>query len=259
MQANTDVSKTSTRPEGRPLVLGHRGASADAPENTMAAFRLALEQGADGFELDAWRCRSGEVVVVHDADTVRTTGVRFSVPRTPWSQLQRLDAGAWRGEAHAGQGIPLLSEVLEAFPRAIVNVELKSEDVGDPLLALEVARIVRAAGARDRVLVSSFNPLLVAAFRAASPRVAAGMLFAADQHWRVRAAFGRLLGTALHPERTLVTPERSASWRESGHAVHVWTVDDPAAAEALCAMEVDSVITNRPEVVREAVLRATGR
>jgi glycerophosphoryl diester phosphodiesterase len=253
------VSDNSTRPEGRPLVLGHRGASSDAPENTMAAFRLALEQGADGFELDVWRCRSGEVVVVHDADTVRTTGVRFSVPRTPWSQLRRLDAGSWRGEAFTGQRIPLLAEVLDAFPRAIVNVELKSEGAGDALLAFEVARIVRAAEARGRVLVSSFDPLLVAAFRASSPRGAAGTLFAADQRWRLRAAFGRLLGTALHPERTLVTPERSASWRAAGHAVHVWTVDDPALVEALCGMEVDSVITNCPEVARAAVRRATGR
>lgn len=253
------MSDNTTRPEGRPLVLGHRGASNDAPENTMAAFRLALEQGADGFELDVRRCRSGEVVVVHDGDTVRTTGVRFSVPRTPWSQLRRLDAGSWRGEEFTGQRIPLLTEVLEAFPRAIVNVELKSEGAGDPLLALEVARIVRAAEARGRVLVSSFDPLLVAAFRASSPRAAAGTLFSAEQRWRLRAAFGRLLGTALHPERTLVTPERSASWRAAGHAVHVWTVDDPALVEALCAMEVDSVITNRPEIAREAVRRATGR
>ena len=247
------------RPEGRPLILGHRGASADAPENTMAAFRLALEQGADGFELDAWRCRSGEVVVVHDADTVRTAGVRFSVPRTPWSELRRLDVGSWRGEAFHGERVPLLAEVLEAFPTAIVNVELKSAGAGDPLLAVEVARVVRAAEARPRVLVSSFDPLLVATYRAIAPRAAAGMLFAADQRWRARVAFGRLLGTALHPERTLVTAERSARWRAAGHAVHVWTVDDPGAVEALCALEVDSVITNRPAVAREAARRATGR
>jgi glycerophosphoryl diester phosphodiesterase len=246
------------RPGARPLVLGHRGASADAPENTNAAFRLALQQGADGFELDVWRCLSGEVVVVHDADTARTTGVRFAVARTPWKQLQRLDAGAWFGEAFAGQRIPLLHEVLDGYPRAIVNVELKSDGAGDPLLALEVARIVRATGSRERVVVSSFDPLLLTAFRVIAPRVRAGMLFASDQRWRARAAFGALLGAALHAERSLVTPERAAQWRRGGRPLRVWTADEPEAVEALCAMGVDAVISNRPGVAREAVRRATG-
>lgn len=252
------MSDIPSRPGTRPLVLGHRGASADAPENTMVAFRMALQQGADGFELDAWRCQSGEVVVVHDADTARTTGVRFAVTRTPWKQLQRLDAGSWRGGAFGGQRIPLLPEVLDAYPRAFVNVELKSQGPGDPMLALEVARIIRATASRDRVLVSSFDPLLLAAFRAVSPRVRAGMLLASDQRWRLRAAFGRLVGAALHPERSLVTPERAAQWKRSGARLHVWTVDDPGAVEALCGMGVDTVISNHPGAAREAVRRATG-
>lgn len=247
------------RADGRPLVLGHRGASADAPENTLAAFRLALEQGADGFELDVWRCRSGEIVVHHDADARRTTGVAFGIARTPWAALRRLDAGAWKGERFAGEPLPLLTDVLESFPSAVVNVELKSDGAGDPLLAVEVARIVRSAAAEGRAIVSSFDPLLVATFRAVAPRLPCGMLFASGQRWRLRAAYGRALGVgALHPEWTLASAERTRAWAAAGLAVNVWTVPS-GEVERLCAAGVAAIVTNRPGGAREAVRRATGR
>jgi glycerophosphoryl diester phosphodiesterase len=241
-------------------VLGHRGASADAPENTLAAFRLALDQGADGFELDVWRCGSGEVVVVHDADARRTTGVPLRIDRARWADLRRLDAGAWRGPAFAGERLPRLEEVLEAFPSAVVNVELKSDRAGDPRLALAVARAVRAAGAAGRVFVSSFEPLLVAATRALAPRLACGVLFEDDRRWRAQVALGRLLRVgSVHPPWRLATPERAAAWHRRGLAVYPWTVDEGRAVEALCAAGVDGIITNRPAAAREAVRRAAGR
>ena len=119
-------SRGAPRAEGRPLVLGHRGASADAPENTLAAFRLARAQGADGVELDVWRCASGEVVVFHDEDTARISGVPLRVPDAPFPALRALDVGAHRGERFRGERIPRLEEVFEALPGAVVNVELKS-------------------------------------------------------------------------------------------------------------------------------------
>jgi glycerophosphoryl diester phosphodiesterase len=250
----------SPRADGRPLVLGHRGASQDAPENTLAAFRLALAQGADGFELDVWRCGSGELVVVHDADAARTTGVKFRISRTPWSELRRLDAGAWRGDRFAGERLPLLPEVLEELPSAIVNVELKAEGAGDPRLAAAVARLARDPRFAGRLLVSSFDPLLVAVTRALAPRAAAGLLFAADQAWVAHLALARVLRpAALHPERTLAAPSRIAAWKAAGFAVHVWTVDRDDDVVALCAAGVDGVISNRPAAAREAVRRATGR
>lgn len=254
------MGSETARGPGRPIVLGHRGASAEAPENTLAAFRLAVAQGADGFELDVWRCRSGEVVVLHDADAMRTTGVPFHVARTPWSELRRLDAGSWKSASFAGERLPLLAEVLDAFRGAVVNVELKSDGRPDLRLAFAVAAVVRDLGARERVVVSSFDLLLLAAFRAAAPRVRAGALFAADQRWPARVAAAGLLGAAaLHPEHALVTPERAAAWKARGWAVNVWTVDEPEAFAALCAAGVDGVISNVPGLARAAVRRATGR
>lgn len=248
------------RAEGRPLVLGHRGASADAPENTLAAFHLAMARGADGFELDVWRCGSGEPVVIHDAGAARTAGVPLDVRREPLARLKQFDVGAWKGPRHAGERIPGLAEVLEAFPGAVVNVELKSDGLGDPRLAAAVARLVRPRAGSGRVLVSSFDYALLAAFRLAAPEVPVGLLFAADRSWEVRDRLGAVLvPSAVHPPLALCTDERIAAWRRRGLAVCPWTVDEAAEAERLARAGVEALIANEPGAAREAVRRATGR
>jgi glycerophosphoryl diester phosphodiesterase len=249
------------RAEGRPLVLGHRGASAAAPENTMASFRLALERGADGLELDVWRCGTGEVVVIHDEDTGRTGSAPLRVARSSLARLRELDVGAWRGPAFRGERIPRLEEVLEAFPAAVVNVELKSGRVPDPRLAGAVACIVRDLGAAERVVVSSFQCSLLGAFRACAPRVPTGYLVASGRLWEARARLCvRLVGAgAVHPDHALVDGTRMKQWRARGLAVSSWTVDAPGEVDRLARLGVDAVISNHPEVAREAVRRATGR
>ncbi|HEY6099400.1 MAG TPA: glycerophosphodiester phosphodiesterase family protein [Anaeromyxobacter sp.] len=245
---------TAPRAARGPLVLGHRGASAEAPENTLAAFRLALQQGADGVELDVWRCATGEVVVGHDETTLRVSGVDLAIPDAPLPELRALDVGAWKGEAFRGEGMPLLAEVLEALPRAVVNVELKSRgrDLG---LAEAAARVIARAGAEARVIVSSFDWRLLVPFRLAAPGVPVGLLFDGDHAWRLRlGAALRLMGpSAVHPDRRLVTPERVRAWSGRGLAVNVWTVDDPAEARALAGMGAAAVITNVPATIRAAL------
>lgn len=237
-----------------PLVLGHRGASADAPENTLAAFRLALAQGADGVELDVWRCATGEVVVGHDEGMLRVAGCDCLVQDTPLAELRALDVGAWKGDAFRGERMPLLSEVLEAFPRAVVNVELKSRG-GDLRLADAVARVVARAGAGARVIVSSFDWRLLGAFRVTAPDVPVGLLFDGDHAWRLRlgVAIRVLRPSAVHPEGRLVTRERARAWNARGLAVNVWTVDDPVEAKALAALGAAALITNAPARIRAAL------
>lgn len=244
----------------RPLVLGHRGASEDAPENTLAAFRLAVEQGADGVELDVWRCRSGEVVVLHDEDGRRVAGSPLRVREATLPELRALDVGAWKGARFRGERIPLLREVLEALPGAIVNVELKSSRGRDLRLAEAVARDVARAGAGERVIVSSFDFRLVSAFRLAAPALPVGLLFEGGHPWRLRTALAtRLLRVAaVHPARELVTPERVARWRRRGLQVNVWTVDAPEDVERLVALGVDALVTNAPGRTRTRVRRLTG-
>jgi glycerophosphoryl diester phosphodiesterase len=240
----------------RPLVLGHRGASADAPENTLASFTRALAEGADGVELDAWRCATGEVVVIHDEETTRTCGERLTVPDAPLAALRRLDAGSWKGARFRGERIPLLREVLEALPGAVVNVELKGRaGRADRGLAAAVAGIVADAGAAGRVIVSSFDFALVQAFREAAPRVPTGLLFEPAWHraLRIPLATAWLRPSALHPALGLCTPRRLAGWVAAGWAINVWTVDAPEEVARLTRAGVAGLVCNGPGAARRAV------
>jgi glycerophosphoryl diester phosphodiesterase len=228
-------------------VIAHRGASAAALENTLTAFRLAREQGADGVELDVLRCASGEVVVFHDDDLTRLAHRPGELRALDWDELQKV-------ELDGGEHMPLLSQVLEELgPDLLVNVELKSPPtwrtrVRDDGLAASVAELLRRHAIEERALVSSFDPLLLARFRARSPTVATGLLFASDQSRPLREAWVApfIAPTALHPEAALVDAIAMRGWRARGYAIHVWTVDAPAELRCLGALGVDAVITNRP-------------
>jgi len=238
-------------PSARPLIWAHRGASADAPENTLAAFALALGQGADGVELDAQRCASGEVVVIHDGSLARTTGHEALVAATPWTTMKGLDAGSWKGERFRGERVPLLAEVLRAFPR-LVNVELKCETADDGGLTAETIDVIRKASAEDRVLLSSFNlPCLLRA-RVMAPGIPRALLFEKARWWRLRTALAApgLAVRALHPEAVLATSGRVASWTARGYSVACWTVDDPELAARLYSSGVGAIFTNRPAQMR---------
>jgi glycerophosphoryl diester phosphodiesterase len=211
-----------------PLLWAHRGASADAPENTLAAFRLAREQGAEGIELDAQLCAGGEVAVIHDATLGRTAGVPGLVSDCSLQRLRSLDAGRWKGERFAGERIPLLAEVLEALPGLRVNVELKCEEPGDRGLTERVLAVVREARAEERVLLSSFNPLCLRRARRLAPAIERALLFEPGGPWLLRSAASAplLAPRALHPHSSLVTKASAARWLRRGYRLACWTVDD---------------------------------
>jgi glycerophosphoryl diester phosphodiesterase len=161
-----------------PLIFAHRGACAHAPENTLAAFELALAQGAHGLELDAKLSADGEVVVIHDATTDRTTGMRGHVSQLPLAALRELDAGSFFSETFKGEKIPTLAEVFETIgKRAFINVELtnyytKPRDN----LADKVCELVKRFGLEQSVLFSSFLPANLARTRSLLPAVPRGLL-----------------------------------------------------------------------------------
>jgi glycerophosphoryl diester phosphodiesterase len=234
-------------------VIAHRGASADAPENTLAAFRLARAQGADGVELDVMRCKSGEVVVFHDDDLERLGRRPGLVRDTPLGALREIDLGG-------GERIPLLDEVLEELGPLLCNVELKTAPTWrgrlvDDGLAAAVAAILRRHDAGARALVSSFDPLLLGRFRLRARAVPTGLLFAADQARPNREAWAAplLRPTAVHPESLLVDARTVRRWHAHDLAVNVWTVDDPAELRLLVALGVDGLITNRPKNTRAVI------
>lgn len=242
----------------RTRVIAHRGSSHDAPENTLAAFALARQDGADGVELDVMRCRSGEVIVFHDDDLGRLCGVAGDPRARTLAELRKLSV--------QGEAIPELHEVIEVLGASmLLNVELKSAPawrarVEDEGLVDQVARTLDHAGMGERVLVSSFDPVLLGRFRRRSPRVATGMLFAADQSVPLRRGWAaHVVGAnAVHPEALLVDEDRVRMWHRRGLRVNVWTVDDPAEQRYLATIGVDGIITNRPRETRIMLRAAMG-
>lgn len=236
-------------------MLGHRGASARETENTVAAFRRARADGADGVELDVLQCATGEVIVFHDDDLARLAGRPDLVAETPYRVLRDI-------ALPGGGSIPTLEEALDACgPGLLVNVELKASHLPFGAVAAlvnAVARIVARTGAGGRVLVSSFNPWAVRDWMQRAPAVKAGLLFESGSPLPLRRAWLApwLQPFALHPELALCRPERVASWKRRGYLVAVWTVDDEAALRACRQMGVDAVITNDPGRARAVLSSA---
>ena len=238
-------------------ILGHRGASSDAPENTLAAFQLALAQGADGVELDARLCGSGEVVVFHDERLERLTGARGRVADTAWAALARLEVRTGPAGSTPGR-IPLLAEVLESLPRtAWVNVELKSEDWTGTRVAEAAGALLEAGAHQDHVVVSSFDPRCLLRLALSHPRLRRGLLLDPDRPQLLQRHLTLpLLGRdAVHPEAGQLDEADVRRWHASGREVAVWTVDEPEVARRLRAWGVDSCITNCPGAIRAALDR----
>ncbi|MBM4776296.1 MAG: glycerophosphodiester phosphodiesterase [Archangiaceae bacterium] len=235
-------------------ILGHRGASADFPENTLEAFEAAVKQGADGIELDVMRCATGELVVCHDEWLDRLAGVHWEVAKTPWRKLKTADVGTRLGFRPAR--LPLLEEVLEAVPtHFFVNVELKCDVVDDHGLSVAVGQYLSSRRDADRVFVSSFNPLCLVRLARAFPSISRGFLIDPDRPW-LPQAYGWLpivAKTSVHPHFSACTPARVNAWHERHWQVAAWTVDDADEARSLRAMGVEWLITNRPAAMRAAL------
>lgn len=248
--AHTRFSPSFT---GKPLVYAHRGSSLRAPENTMKAFALGLDEGADGVELDVRRCASGEVVVAHDADLMRVAGVRGRIVDLTFQQLAEHDVGS-------GEHIPRLDDVLDLIVSrgAVVNVEIKADDDNILRLVRSVAHVLtrRARKDRDAVLISTFHPIACALVRTLMPDLPVGFLYEDNVQGRLLSSLTpRLLRVAaVHPNFSLVNETSIAQARRRGFLTNVWTVDDPAEARRLASLRVDGLITNDVRKIREALL-----
>jgi glycerophosphoryl diester phosphodiesterase len=241
----------------RPLVIGHRGASADAPENTIAAFELALEQGADGIELDVHLSSDEQPVVIHDFTLERTTDGEGSVSQRSVQELKRLDAGGWHDRRFRGQRVQTLQEVLERFrDRARFWIELRGGSAVYPGIEERVVSMIEIYEVVDRVLVQSFDLATISRVRALNRDVPVGALVAQspvdDDLLRAGAA------DAICPGAHMVTPEMLADIRRAARACYVWTVNEPAQMDRLVEWGVSGIITDRPGLLKARLGRLTG-
>jgi len=232
----------------RPWALGHRGVRGSLPENTLAAFRAALDAGLDGLETDVQRTRDGALVLVHD---FRVAGMRVC------------DAS----EAELRAAVPQLATLAELLalvrerPGTLLNLELKTVGWNDRRLAAAVATALAASGLGERLLVSSFSPLALLRLRLRAPRLRTAYLWseAPGVPWWARHPWPAPLlhVDALHPQHPAVTPERVARWRRRGLAVNAWTVNAPADVTRVVAAGVDGVMGDDPGALLRALGRAT--
>ena len=238
------------------LDLAHRGASAAAPENTLAAFELAADMGADGIELDAQLSRDGEVVICHDFNVDKTTNASGRVSDFTLSELKGMDAGSWFGEEFAGETIPTLDETIERVgSRLLLNVELKSAAIRANGLEEKVSNIIQKWDFHERVIVSSFNPFALLRMYSVDPRIDLGLLHAPDLPFYLRHPWAHHLipFQAMHPEYKMADEAYMRWARKRGYRVNVWTVDSPADIRRLVALNVNTIISNRPDLVREMI------
>jgi glycerophosphoryl diester phosphodiesterase len=233
----------------RPTIFAHRGASAYAPENTLAAFELAVRQNAEAIELDAKLSADGAIVVIHDQTVDRTTGVSGSVRQMPLSALRLLDAGSHFDIAFRGQKIPTLEEVFETVGGKIfINVELTNYASPGDDLPDKAAALVQQFNLAGSVMFSSFNPRALRQAKKILPQVPAGLLAlpGLGGAW-ARSRFGQWVPhQALHPELRDVTPRLVQRIHRSRRRIHVYTVNFRQDMERLFALGVDGIFTDDP-------------
>lgn len=237
----------------RPVNLAHRGASACAPENTLAAFRLASELGADGVELDAKLSRDGVVVVMHDQTVDRTTNGSGRVSDLTLAELKRLDAGSKFNSTFAGEPVPTLKEVIDAVgDRLLINVELTNYESRGDGLEPKVVELMAKCGRAERMMVSSFNPLALIKVKRASPHIVCGLLTRPGLKFTLRKLFLAPLIPGLnahHPQYTMFDQAYVRRAHARGQKVNTWTVNEAADMRRMIKYGVDSIMTDRPDVL----------
>lgn len=241
----------------RPIIFAHRGASAHAPENTLAAFDLALQQEADALELDAKLSIDGHVVVIHDQTVERTTDGQGEVRCMTLAALQELDAGSYFDIAFHGVRIPTLEQVFEAFGyKTFINVELTNYASPADDLPDRVVELVKRHRLEKRVLFSSFNPRALRKTIRSIPEVPIGLLALPGRPgWWARSWLGRMIVPyeALHPEIHDVTTALIESTHRRGYRLNVYTVNQPEDMRRLFAMGVDGIFTDDPRLARKVL------
>lgn len=239
----------------RTLVWAHRGASAYAPENTLAAFEMAVDMKADGIELDVQRTKDGKLVVIHDETLKRVSGQAGWVKDYAYKDLQNINVNLHFPD-FGKQAVPTLEEVYALLKNTdlTVNVELKTGVCFYPGIEQQVIELTEREGMQERVLYSSFNHHSLRIIRQLRPHVQTGVLY--SDGWIGVADYAKKIvqATAVHPSYSNVQyPAFFEFCKAQGLKVHVWTVNKKAQIQFLCENRVDAVITNDPKLARIAI------
>jgi len=235
----------------KPLNFAHRGFTASAPENSMAAFKAAVELGAHGIELDVRTCKTGELVVFHDPTLARLTNGRGFIKNKTLKELKELRIQMPKGEAD--EQIPTLEEVIELVEgRALLNVEIKTNGLPKNRIENKVVEVLRHYGIEYKTIISSFNPLVVRRLKKIDDQLLTGILI--DKNFNIRRSeilLTKFSGAkAIHLEKSLAKEEFIKKVRTLGFYCIIWSVNDSAMMERLTNMGVDAIITDKPDLLK---------
>ncbi|MFK0520923.1 glycerophosphodiester phosphodiesterase [Paenibacillus illinoisensis] len=243
------------------LCVAHRGFSSTAPENTMAAFQLAMEQPyVTWIELDVQLSRDGVPVVIHDFSFNRTTNGEGLVRETNWSDIQKLDAGSWKSKAYAGERVPALSEVLDICKGKVrLNIELKTQGDMYPGLPAAVIEEVRKRNMQDEVVFTSFEPAALTESKKLAPEITTGLIIDA-RPGDLLARLRQLQCGFLSIGYTNVDKSLMREMKNDGIQVMAWTIDDKIIMKRLAAIDPELMLcTNRPDAWYQALQKSSNR
>lgn len=245
-----------------PIIIAHRGASGAAPENTLAAFREAWAQQADGIEGDFRLSSDGRIMCIHDEDTKRTAGKKLAVAKTSFAELRKLDVGSWKHARYADERIPTLDEILEILPdgkRFFIEIKCGPEIV-EPLA--KTLAMIEKPGLESQLTIIAFNEEVVRQCRKRFPDIPCNWLVSFKKH-KLTGRWGPAKGTVLKgltasganglgcsAKLEVVNAAFVKQLRDAGLQFHCWTVDEPALARGFAALGVDSITTNEPKAIR---------
>lgn len=238
----------------RPTIFAHRGASAYAPENTLAAFKLAVEYNTPAIELDVKLSADSQIMVIHDQTIDRTTQGSGQVRQKTLAELREFDAGLWFGEHFKGEKIPTLEEVFETVGRQIfINIEITNYASPFDSLPERVTTLVKKFSYQRNVLFSSFNPIALQRAHRYLPEVPLGLLaFSGFSGAWARSVLGRFIPyQALHPELNDVNPELVHWVHQHGCRIHVYTVNRVQDMQRLYSLGVDGIFTDDPLLAKQ--------
>ncbi|REE78910.1 glycerophosphoryl diester phosphodiesterase [Paenibacillus taihuensis] len=234
-----------------PIVIGHRGAAGEAPENTLASFKLAAEQGSHMVELDIHLSEDGRLIVCHDETLDRTTDMSGAICSLRSDVIREADAGSKFSPSFAGERIPFLEEVYDLLPEQIeINVEVK--DSRGTQFDEVLLNFLRADNRLDRTVVSSFDHKLLLRLKQAEPELRIGLLYAADLIHH--AAYAALLETevwSLHPHHELIGADDAEDAIAAGLHIYPYTANHPAQWDRLISIGVTGIITDFPGRLKE--------
>ena len=234
-----------------PAVFAHRGVSAQAPENTLVAFQLALDQKVDGIELDVQLSADDQVVVIHNSRIDHTTNGKGAVRKLDFQTLRKFDAGSWFSPEFVGERIPSLDEVLNLVrDKLILNIELKSSGFPGDRLPKKVSEVVLHHGLEKKIIFSSFSPWTLLRIKKLLPEVSIGLLMFPG----LLGAIARMVFSGSkkyyshHPHFSSVTPKMLRQAKMKGRKVIAYTVNESEDIRRLFDMGIDGIITDNPEL-----------